>query len=210
MTDIAANRASTSRSLPPPTPSTQSPVNLHSMSTRSSEALARRQSIQQQQDQQQLAAPGASTSIPHPQHPEPPPLPSIEGRLTRKRARSINVEEANYPRVDGLSLQSPGLAGAPSSTTDLICICPSPPKVPRPRNGMYILSYCVATLRKMQWPVLSFPNYHLFLPSCPSPGATPETQLRPPSLCSPRAIAKLPWQGRNTKQNNKRPSVPKQ
>lgn len=198
MTDMAANRASTSRSLPPPTLSTHSPVSLHAMSTRSSEALARRQSTQQQQQQQppqpqqQLSAPTSSTSVSHQQHPESHGLPSIEGRLTRKRARSINVEQANYPRVDGLSLQSPGLAGTPPgsastvSATDLICICPSPPKVPRPRNGMYNSPYCVVTCPDSRWLVL----YSRIAVRPPTPqlacllASTPETQLGPPSLCS--------------------------
>lgn len=200
---MATNRASTSRSLPPPTLSSQS---LHAMSTRSSEALARRQSMQQQQQQhqqqqQQHPAPTSSTSASHQQRPGPQGgLPPIEGRLTRKRARSINVEEANYPRVDGLSLHSPGLAGTPpgSATTasapDLICICPSPPKVPRPRNGMYLFTLLCAIFPDPSPPPP--PSDGLFclpglspVPRSPLPipvwllASTPETQLGPPRLC---------------------------
>ncbi|ROW03751.1 hypothetical protein VMCG_05413 [Cytospora schulzeri] len=105
------------------------------MSTRSSDGLPRHHPPLQQQQQHQI-----------PTHPISSPteahgLPSAPGRLTRKRARSINVEEANHPRIDELSLRSPAQVGPPpppGAATDLICICPSPPKVPRPRNAFIL------------------------------------------------------------------------
>lgn len=156
MTEVAANPVhpssgpSASRSLPLPTPtSAHSAGSLHAMSTRSSDAISRRQSVtqlpqQQPQPQQQSQEASASSGPPIRAHPsEAHRLPPVEVRLTRKRARSINVEEANHPRVDQLSLYSPAMSGTPPSSastvsnSDLICICPSPPKVPRPRNGMF-------------------------------------------------------------------------
>lgn len=61
---------------------------------------------------------------------------------TRKRAASINTEEANRPQVEKLSINA-----APSSESPrpfdagggLICLCTPEPKVPRPRNGMFWL-----------------------------------------------------------------------
>ncbi|KAJ0125047.1 HMG box protein [Diaporthe amygdali] len=105
------------------------------MSTRSNGSLARQQpSSQQQQLQQQFIQPNSPPGEAH-------GLPSVPGRLTRKRAQSINVEEANHPRVEGLTIHSPALVSTPppsATTTDLICICPAPPKVPRPRNAFIL------------------------------------------------------------------------
>lgn len=145
MTDVATNPAhqhgaSTSRSLPPlTTTSAHSAGSLHAMSTRSSDALSRRLSVAQQQQPPTTASSGPILPVQHPS--EVHRLPTAEARLTRKRARSINVDEANHYRVDELNLQSPAVgSNTPSSAStisnsDLICICPSPPKVPRPRNG---------------------------------------------------------------------------
>ena len=62
----------------------------------------------------------------------PPP----SGPITRKRAASINTEEANQGRLEKLSLTTPE---TPSSmdldARELICLCTPAPKVPRPRNG---------------------------------------------------------------------------
>lgn len=144
MTDVVTGSKAQAPTSHPPSPTTPntgpSPTSLHAMSTRSSDALARRQSTQQQQQAQSLRSrplsgtgsqPGDTLGLPS----------AVEGRLTRKRARSINVEEANNPRSEHLTLQTPALIGTPPSSasivsnSDLICICPSPPKVPRPRNG---------------------------------------------------------------------------
>lgn len=141
MTDVVTDRKAQATSHPfsPTTPTGPSPTSLHAMSTRSSDSLARSQSTHQQQPQTSHSGPQSATESPSP--PGARGFSPVEGRLTRKRARSIDVEEANYPRVDHLTLQSPALgdAGPSSASTvsnsDLICICPSPPKVPRPRNG---------------------------------------------------------------------------
>ncbi|ROW16997.1 hypothetical protein VPNG_01176 [Cytospora leucostoma] len=102
------------------------------MSTRSSHGPPNQQLSS---PQQQLSA----QSIPSPT--ETHGLPSVPGRLTRRRARSINVEEANHPRIEELNIRSPALGGPPpplATGSDLICICPSPPKVPRPRNAFIL------------------------------------------------------------------------
>ncbi|KAF3766077.1 hypothetical protein M406DRAFT_106086 [Cryphonectria parasitica EP155] len=123
------------------------------MSTRSSDALARRHSVRQQQPlpphQQQY--PIFSSNPPADQRPPPPPAPEpghllspVESRLTRNRARSINVDEANSSQIGEPDLQSPASGHTPpnsaslASATDLICICPTPPKVPRPRNAFIL------------------------------------------------------------------------
>lgn len=142
MKDVATNpdpsspTSSNSRQLPP-IHSPTSPDRTHVMSTRSSDGLPRQQQPPQQRQQQQQQHHSAH-SISSPTE-EAHGLSSVPGRLTRKRARSINVDEANHPRIDELSIRSPAQGGPPpppGAATDLICICPSPPKVPRPRNGM--------------------------------------------------------------------------
>lgn len=75
------------------------------------------------------------------------PLPSSSpratppGPITRKRAASINTEEANRPKIEALSLTTPDTATPRpfDASRDLICLCTPAPKVPRPRNGMLSL-----------------------------------------------------------------------
>jgi len=84
-------------------------------------------------------APLSSSGPPRPPTPadapsgEPPRRP-----ITRKRAASINTEEANRPKIENLSLSTPSTAGSRpfDAGRDLICLCTPAPKVPRPRNGM--------------------------------------------------------------------------
>ncbi|KUI55282.1 Repressor of filamentous growth 1 [Cytospora mali] len=138
MTDVATSAApssatsTTSRPLPP-LHSPTSPDRTHAMSTRSSDGLPKEH---QPPPPQQFSAQSAPSHLP-----EDHGLPSVPGRLTRKRARSITVEEANHPRIEELNIRSPGMVGTPpppTAATDLICICPSPPKVPRPRNAFIL------------------------------------------------------------------------
>ncbi|KAG8160435.1 hypothetical protein KVR01_009971 [Diaporthe batatas] len=153
MTDVATNPASSSAPSPPhpltPPHALTSPTgSTHAMSTRSSSGLARQQPSSQQQHQPQEQQPHQQQQQQQQQfsRPQSPPreaqgLPSVPGRLTRKRAQSINIEEANHPRFEGLAIRSPALVGTPppsATTTDLICICPAPPKVPRPRNAFIL------------------------------------------------------------------------
>jgi hypothetical protein len=58
-------------------------------------------------------------------------------RSGRKRAASIDVEEANHPKMRDLSLETSGVPAPLNSSTlkESICICTPAPKVPRPRNG---------------------------------------------------------------------------
>ncbi|KAL1842303.1 hypothetical protein VTJ49DRAFT_5584 [Mycothermus thermophilus] len=49
----------------------------------------------------------------------------------RKRAASIDTEEANRSRIENLTLTTPSSAG-------LICLCAPEPKVPRPRNAFIL------------------------------------------------------------------------
>ncbi|KAL2195710.1 hypothetical protein P885DRAFT_70333 [Corynascus similis CBS 632.67] len=71
----------------------------------------------------------------------PPPPESTEElprrSITRKRAASIDTEEANRPLVESLSLNTPSTASPRSfdGSRERICLCTPAPKVPRPRNG---------------------------------------------------------------------------
>ena len=93
-----------------------------------------------------LSAPGSPPGSPAG---PPPSLPSLRTGPThhsaeaprrpinRKRAASINTEEANRAKIESLSLNTPGSASArPFDVGNLICLCTPAPKVPRPRNGM--------------------------------------------------------------------------
>ncbi|KAI1100278.1 hypothetical protein F4804DRAFT_49983 [Jackrogersella minutella] len=59
---------------------------------------------------------------------------------TRKRAYSIDVEEANQPRIQDLRLYTPNTAtsNASEGLRELICLCTKAPKVPRPRNAFIL------------------------------------------------------------------------
>ncbi|KAK3902739.1 HMG box protein [Staphylotrichum tortipilum] len=60
--------------------------------------------------------------------------------ITKKRAASINTEEANRPKIEHLNLTTPGTASPrPFDTSNaFICLCTPPPKVPRPRNAFIL------------------------------------------------------------------------
>ncbi|KAK4122852.1 hypothetical protein N657DRAFT_539986, partial [Parathielavia appendiculata] len=60
--------------------------------------------------------------------------------ITRKRAASINTEEANRPKIENLSLSTPPTASSRpfDGGSDLICLCTPAPKVPRPRNAFIL------------------------------------------------------------------------
>lgn len=59
-----------------------------------------------------------------------------ERNRNRKRAKSIDVEEANRPNIASLSLYTPAVAQG-DRLPESICLCAKVPKVPRPRNGTY-------------------------------------------------------------------------
>ncbi|KAI0181798.1 hypothetical protein GGR52DRAFT_56182 [Hypoxylon sp. FL1284] len=58
----------------------------------------------------------------------------------RKRVQSIDVEEANHPRIQDLRLYTPSTAKSniSDSPRELICLCTKAPKVPRPRNAFIL------------------------------------------------------------------------
>ncbi|KAI0156532.1 hypothetical protein GGR57DRAFT_84460 [Xylariaceae sp. FL1272] len=66
-----------------------------------------------------------------------PPEVDIYGNpiQNRKRAKSIDVNEANNGRKTKLSLYTPATERV-DEPRELICLCVKAPKVPRPRNGM--------------------------------------------------------------------------
>ncbi|KAI1076563.1 hypothetical protein F5B20DRAFT_572782 [Whalleya microplaca] len=69
-----------------------------------------------------------------------PPSPSTTPRPGRKRAHTIDIEEANQPRIQDLRLYTPTtsktLVG--DGPRELICLCTKAPKVPRPRNAFIL------------------------------------------------------------------------
>ncbi|KAK4224970.1 hypothetical protein QBC38DRAFT_422283 [Podospora fimiseda] len=67
------------------------------------------------------------------------------GPITRKRAASINIEEANNRQKipQSLNLGSPSSASPrpfDAGGSQLICLCAPEPKVPRPRNGTFFFA----------------------------------------------------------------------
>ncbi|KAI1381334.1 hypothetical protein F4677DRAFT_452291 [Hypoxylon crocopeplum] len=61
-------------------------------------------------------------------------------RQHRKRAHSIDVEEANQSRIQDIRLYTPTTAKSSASEAprELICLCTKAPKVPRPRNAFIL------------------------------------------------------------------------
>ena len=65
-----------------------------------------------------------------------PPSPPPASRVPRKRAASINVEEANKATLQGLNISTPTCVAVRTDIgRDSICLCTQAPKIPRPRNG---------------------------------------------------------------------------
>ncbi|TAQ89161.1 Nucleoside-triphosphate phosphatase [Chlorociboria aeruginascens] len=83
----------------------------------------------------------SSTKPVHPEDNLEPPTPSPPpGRLTRKRAASIDTESANHPRIGDLALNSASPNGPPTSNSirEQVCLCQPDPKIPRPRNAFIL------------------------------------------------------------------------
>ncbi|KAI0116309.1 hypothetical protein GGR51DRAFT_545895 [Nemania sp. FL0031] len=59
------------------------------------------------------------------------------GSRNRKRAKSIDIEEANQSSIARLSLYTPTTARN-DGPRELICLCAKAPKVPRPRNAFIL------------------------------------------------------------------------
>ncbi|KAI0601682.1 hypothetical protein F4775DRAFT_588996 [Biscogniauxia sp. FL1348] len=89
----------------------------------------------------------------YPLPPPPPPKPRLRddpaadpppSRLSlRKRAASIDVEEANHHRMQSYGLYTPNTAraddgGPGGGPGEMICLCAKAPKVPRPRNAFIL------------------------------------------------------------------------
>ncbi|KAK4235940.1 putative HMG-box-containing domain protein [Achaetomium macrosporum] len=99
----------------------------------------------QRESETSPTAPLSPSSDPHPPNP-PPPSPGSGSResgrstTTKKRAASINTEEANRPKIENLSLGTPSTASPRpvDAGRDLICLCTPAPKVPRPRNAFIL------------------------------------------------------------------------
>ncbi|KAK4193978.1 hypothetical protein QBC40DRAFT_260470 [Triangularia verruculosa] len=98
-------------------------------------------------------------------------VPQIgSGPITRKRAASINTEEANNrSRIENLTLQTPSSANpgsfhgdripeGNSSGQDLVCLCAPPPKIPRPRNAFILYRQAHQATIVQQNPGLANPD----------------------------------------------------
>ncbi|KAF2969466.1 hypothetical protein GQX73_g4138 [Xylaria multiplex] len=60
-----------------------------------------------------------------------------DGIRNKKRAKSIDIEEANQSNIARLSLYTPATARG-EEPRELICLCAKAPKVPRPRNAFIL------------------------------------------------------------------------
>ncbi len=91
-----------------------------------------------------LPTPGSSS---YPHHDED------GGPKNKKRAKPIDIDEANQSNIARLSLHTPTTARS-DGPQELICLCAKAPKVPRPRNGMYFSPH----LSNWHWPCFSRPT----------------------------------------------------
>ncbi|KAI0427979.1 hypothetical protein F5Y09DRAFT_332936 [Xylaria sp. FL1042] len=76
-----------------------------------------------------LPPPGSSSYNRHEEH---------GGPKNKKRAKSIDIEEANQPSLAKLSLYTPTTARSGDPQKMPVCLCAKPPKVPRPRNAFIL------------------------------------------------------------------------
>ncbi|KAI5466949.1 hypothetical protein BGZ63DRAFT_449169 [Mariannaea sp. PMI_226] len=91
------------------------------------------------------ANPGGSSSMDVNDHEAPraaeladSPSPRSIGNLARKRAATINTEEASYPRFEHLRINTASSTMSIDSPRDHICLCIPAPKIPRPRNAFIL------------------------------------------------------------------------
>lgn len=139
MTRASSNESSpptspNDRSSPPTTSTTTSPTT-RSKTQQAAMAMSRRDDRDRED-----SAPAPSKSNPVPAPGTHYSNDSAETtRPHRKRAYSIDIEEANQPRIQDLRLYTPNMAtsNASEGPRELICLCTKAPKVPRPRNGMW-------------------------------------------------------------------------
>ncbi|KAK0741881.1 hypothetical protein B0T21DRAFT_399797 [Apiosordaria backusii] len=92
------------------------------------------------------------------------------GPITRKRAASINTEEANNrSRIENLTLQTPNTTSpgpfrgdrvpeGNGTGQDLVCLCAPPPKIPRPRNAFILYRQAHQATIVQQNPGLANPD----------------------------------------------------
>ncbi|KAI0900311.1 hypothetical protein F4806DRAFT_504180 [Annulohypoxylon nitens] len=140
MTRASSNESSpptspNDRSSPPTTSTTTSPTT-RSKTQQAAMAMSRRDDRDRED-----SAPAPSKSIPVPVSGTHYPDDSAETtRPHRKRAYSIDIEEANQPRIQDLRLYTPNTAtsNASEGPRELICLCTKAPKVPRPRNAFIL------------------------------------------------------------------------
>ncbi|KAI1095198.1 hypothetical protein F5B19DRAFT_369952 [Rostrohypoxylon terebratum] len=142
MTRASSNESSpptspNDRSSPPTTSTTTSPTT-RSKTQKAAMALSRRDDRGRAEPP---PAPVPSKSTPVPVSGSHYPDDSAETtRSYRKRAYSIDIEEANQPRIQDLRLYTPNTAtsNASEGPRELICLCTKAPKVPRPRNAFIL------------------------------------------------------------------------
>ncbi|KAI1813053.1 hypothetical protein GGS20DRAFT_577901 [Poronia punctata] len=93
---------------------------------------------------------------------ELPPTPATpsynrDDVRTKRRAKAIDIDEANHPNVAKLSLYTPALDRG-QGPRELICLCPKAPKVPRPRNAFILYRQSWQSQIAKQHPGLANPE----------------------------------------------------
>ncbi|KAK3304061.1 uncharacterized protein B0T15DRAFT_228473 [Chaetomium strumarium] len=126
------------------------PPNSSAMATKRETGGVEPAVARQHESETSPTAPLSLSSGPRPPIPPPPPPPPSPGSgsrgsarrtTTKKRAASIDTEEANRSKIESLSLRTPTTASprpAIDAGRDLICLCTPAPKVPRPRNAFIL------------------------------------------------------------------------
>ncbi|KAI0884870.1 uncharacterized protein GGS22DRAFT_180077 [Annulohypoxylon maeteangense] len=102
-------------------------------------AMSRRDD-REEQPASEKTAPSSRSNLLSASSTHPPDDPTETTKPHRKRAYSIDVEEANQPRIQDLRLYTPNTAtsNASDGPRELICLCTKAPKVPRPRNAFIL------------------------------------------------------------------------
>ncbi|KAI0019779.1 hypothetical protein F4780DRAFT_792512 [Xylariomycetidae sp. FL0641] len=123
--------ASTSRSVSPTSTPAQNPAATTSLPRRPRSASAMAATLSH--GNPDVTAKHLSKPEPHLQGDDIP----NSSRPGRKRAASIDIEEANHPRMQSLSIYTPTSTRS-DGHRDFICLCTKAPKVPRPRNAFIL------------------------------------------------------------------------
>ncbi|KAI2617459.1 hypothetical protein GGR54DRAFT_207757 [Hypoxylon sp. NC1633] len=152
MTEVDSSHSSSSSASPPTPndrtslPTTSSSTTLTTAPANQTKSKAQPEMAASSHNDREVAVSSATAARPNPistseRHPLNDPFSSIASTARqRKRAHSIDIEEANQPRIQDLRLCTPSTAKSITSEgpRELICLCTKAPKVPRPRNAFIL------------------------------------------------------------------------